>query len=45
MITEELPVWVAAPGVAILGVLALYFCYIRPGYMRARKNVNKVHTN
>lgn len=34
--TEQLPVWLAVPLIAILGVVALYRCYILPGYNRDR---------
>lgn len=36
--TENLPVWVAVPLIVILGVVALYRCYILPNYEKDRNN-------
>lgn len=33
-VIEQLPAWVAAPLAAILGLVALYRCYILPGYLK-----------
>lgn len=32
--TEQIPDWLAVPLIAILGVVALYRCYILPGYLK-----------
>lgn len=34
--TEQIPDWVSVPLIAILGVVALYRCYILPGYRKDR---------
>lgn len=34
--TEQIPDWVAVPLILILGLSALYRCYILPGYNRDR---------
>lgn len=36
--TEQLPDWLAIPLIAILGVVALYRCYILPNYEKDRNN-------
>lgn len=33
---EEIPDWLAVPLIAILGVVALYQCYVLPGYLKDR---------
>lgn len=34
--TEQIPDWLAAPLISILGLVALYRCYILPGYNKDR---------
>ena len=34
--SEALPDWVAVPLIIILGIAALYRCYILPGYLKDR---------
>lgn len=36
--TEQIPVWLAVPLIAILGAVALYRCYILPGYIKDKKD-------
>lgn len=33
---ESLPAWLSIPLISILGVVALYRCYILPGYLKDR---------
>lgn len=34
--TEQLPDWIAVPLIAVLGIVALYRCYILPGCLKDR---------
>ena len=36
--TEQIPDWLAVPLIAILGVVALYRCYILPSYLKDRES-------
>jgi len=36
--SEELPDWVSVPLIVVLGVTALYKCYILPGYLKDRES-------
>lgn len=35
---DNLPIWIAAPLTLILGLVALYRCYILPGYLKDRES-------
>lgn len=35
--TEQIPDWVAVPLILILGLSALYRCYILPGYKKDKE--------
>ncbi len=37
-VTESLPDWAAIPLIVILGITALYRCYILPGYLKDRES-------
>lgn len=37
-VNESLPLWVSAPLIVILGISALYRCYILPGYLKDRES-------
>ncbi len=36
--TEQIPEWLAVPLIVILGLSALYRCYILPNYEKDRNN-------
>lgn len=38
MMNESLPDWVSVPLIIILGLVALYRCYILPGYLKDRES-------
>ena len=36
--TDQIPDWLAVPLIAVLGVVALYQCYILPNYEKDQNN-------